>query len=55
VSSIKTDLVLCQLSQNILYSVLAGNQKGYINLKGQNQYTKAKRLGLPKPITKNQY
>lgn len=49
------NLEITTQSQNILYSVIAGNHKGYKNLKGQNQYTKAKRLGLPKPITKNQY
>lgn len=42
-------------SDNIKQSVIDGTHKGFANLKGENQYTKAKRLGLPKPITHNQY
>lgn len=42
-------------SDNIKQSVIDGNHKGFANLKGENQYTKAKRLGLQKPITHNQY
>jgi hypothetical protein len=49
------NLEITTQSENIKYAVKAGNHKGFANLKGQNQYTKAKRLGLPKPITKNQY
>jgi hypothetical protein len=49
------NLEITTQSENILYAVKAGNHKGYANLKGQNQYTKAKKLGLPKPKTKNQY
>lgn len=49
------NLEITTQSKNILYSVIAGNHKGFDNLKRQNQYTKAKRLGLPKPLTKNQY
>lgn len=49
------NLEITTQSENIKYSVKAGNHKGFINLKGQNQYTRAKRLGLSKPVTKNQY
>jgi hypothetical protein len=49
------NLEITTQSENVLYSVKSGNHKGYANLKGQNQYTKAKKLGLPKPKTKNQY
>ena len=49
------NLEITTQSENILYAVKAGNHKGFANLKGQNQYTKAKKLGLPKPKTKNQY
>ena len=49
------NLEITTQSENILYAVRAGNHKGFANLKGQNQYTKAKKLGLPKPATKNQY
>lgn len=49
------NLEITTQSENIKYSVKAGNHKGFSNLKKQNQYTKAKKLGLPKPITKNQY
>jgi plasmid maintenance system killer protein len=49
------NLEITTQSENILYAVKAGNHKGFANLKCQNQYTKAKKLGLPKPKTKNQY
>jgi hypothetical protein len=49
------NLEITTQSENIKYAVKAGNHKGFANLKGQNQYTKSKRLGLPKPIAKNQY
>ena len=49
------NLEITTQSENIKYAVKFGNHKGFANLKGQNQYTKAKRLGLPKPKTKNQY
>jgi hypothetical protein len=49
------NLEITTQSENIKYAVKSGNHKGFANLKGQNQYTKAKRLGLPKPKTKNQY
>jgi hypothetical protein len=42
-------------SDNIKQSVKDGTHPGFKNLKGQNQYTKAKQLGLPKSETKNQY
>ena len=49
------NLEITTQSENIKYAVKAGNHKGFSNLKGQNQYTKAKKLGLPKPTTRNQY
>ena len=42
-------------SDNIKQAVRDGNHKGFINPNRENQYTKAKRLGLPKPITHNKY
>lgn len=49
------NLEITTQSENIKYSVKSGNHPGFKNLKGQNQYTKSKRLGLPKPPTRNQY
>jgi hypothetical protein len=42
-------------SDNIKQCVKDGRHPGFSNLKRQNQYTKAKLLGLPKPKGRNQY
>lgn len=42
-------------SDNIKQSVRDGTHKGHLNFRGENGFTKAKRLGLPKPKSYNQY